>query len=165
MLSVNEPKTYQQWMGCLEYLSKKNVSDEFVDSLSKGVCPGIERVMVPFLERVQDTVNEMLNRYTRNCTRSLKESLEECDFSNVETILYRNYKAMERCRFYLNIRFIPETFAGELDRRTVSEINRYWKELRIALERAVEESGDSNVYDIIYYTNRLISKDRCNGQL
>ncbi len=163
MLRLDEPKTYQQWMECLDYLSKRNVTDEYIEGLRKGVCPGIDKVMIQFLERVQDTVNLMLNRYTKNCTRLLNESLEQHDYSNIEVILYRNYKSMKRCRFYLNIRFIPETYVKELDQRTVSEINRFWNELVAALETMAEESGESNVYDIIYYTNRMIRKDRGNG--
>lgn len=165
MLGLKKPKTYQQWIGCLEYLKEKNVSDEFLDSLRGAVCPGVENVMESFLERIQKTVNVMLNRCTRNCTRLLKDSMEEHDFSNVEVMLYRNYRAMQKCRFYLNISFIPEKFVEELDRRTVTEIKRYWRELRIALEESAEESGDSSIYDIIYYMNKLMNKEGYNGEL
>lgn len=45
MVNTNELRTYQQWIGCLDYLSKKKVTDEFIDNLKYGLCPGIEMVM------------------------------------------------------------------------------------------------------------------------
>lgn len=155
MLDFIIPKTYQQWLECFDNLSKKAVADSYICSLKEGTCPGIECVMSPFLERAQDTVNRMLNRSARNCTRLINESLEEGDFSNIETILYRNYKEMMRCRFYLNIGFLPKKFVYELDQNTVSEINRYWEELKKLFEDLADETGDPNVYDILYYINRL----------
>lgn len=160
MLDFIVPKTYQQWLECFENLSKKAVADSYICSLKEGICPGIERVMVPFLERAQDTVNHMMNRTAKGCTRLINESLEEGDFSNMETILYRYYKEMMRCRFYLNIGFLPPQFVHELDQNTVSEINRYWEELKKSFEDLADETGDSNVYDILYYMNRLIGTGR-----
>ena len=163
MVNVDELRTYQQWIGCLEHLSNKKVTDEFVEKLQYGRCPGIETVMPQFLERVQDTVNQMLNRSTRTCTTLLNESLEDGDFSNVESIMYRCFRDIKRCRFYLNIQFIPEAFVCELDEKTVSETNRYWKEVNKALTQLAEETGNEDVYDLLYYLNRLIKKDRRNG--
>ena len=163
MFNVDELRTYQQWIGCLEHLSNKKVTDEFVEKLQYGRCPGIETVMPQFLERVQDTVNQMLNRSTRTCTTLLNESLEDGDFSNVESIMYRSFRDIKRCRFYLNIQFIPESFVFELDKKTVSETNRYWKEVNRALTQLAEETGNEDVYDLLYYLNRLIKKDRRNG--
>lgn len=163
MVNVNELRTYQQWIGCLEHLSKKKVTDEFIENLQYGLCPGIEMVMPQFLERVQDTVNQMMNRSTRICTALLNESLEDGDFSNVESIMNRCFRDINQCRFYLNIKFIPESFVYELDEKTVSETNRYWKEVNKALTRLAEETGNEDVYDLLYYLNRLIKKDRRNG--
>lgn len=163
MVNTNELRTYQQWIGCLDYLSKKKVTDEFIDKLKYGLCPGIEMVMPHFLERVQDTVNQMMDRSTRICTALLNESLEDGDFSNVEANLYRCYRDIKRCRFYLNIKFIPESFVIELDEKTVSETNRYWKEVHKVLTQLAEETGNEEIYDLLYYMNRLIKKDRRNG--
>jgi len=163
MVNTNELRTYQQWIGCLDYLSKKKVTDEFIDNLKYGLCPGIEMVMPHFLERVQDTVNQMMNRSTRICTALLNESLEDGDFSNVESNLYRCYRDIKHCRFYLNIKFIPESFVIELDEKTVSETNRYWKEVHKVLTQLAEETGNEEIYDLLYYMNRLIKKDRRNG--
>lgn len=163
MGNVNELKTYQQWIGCLDYLGKRKVTDEFIDNLKYGLCPGIEMVMPQFLERVQDTVNQMMNRSTRTCTTLLNESLEEGDFSNMESVLYRCFKDIKRCRFYLNINFIPRDFAVELDTNTVSETNRYWKEVHKALTLLAEETGNEEAYDLLYFLNRLMKKDRQNG--
>lgn len=159
MVDLTVPKTYQQWMECLAYLSEKSVSDSYICLLKDGICPGIERVMTPFLERVQDTVNVMLNKTTKSCTRMVNELLEEGDFSNIETILYRSYSEMQRCRFYINIAFIPQKFVCELDKKTVSETERYWRELKRFFAELADETGDSNMYDILYYINRMMSKD------
>lgn len=163
MINTNELRTYQQWIGCLDYLSKKKVTDEFINNLKYGLCPGIEMVMPHFLERVQDTVNQMMNRSTRTCTALLNESLEDGDFSNVESNLYRCYRDIKHCRFYLNIKFIPESFVIELDEKTVSETNRYWKQVYKVLTQLAEETGNEEIYDLLYYMNRLIKKDRRNG--
>lgn len=163
MMDENELKTYQQWIGCLERLSKKKVTDEFIANLQYGLCPGIEMVMPQFLERIQNTVNQMMNRSTRACTALLNESLEDGDFSNVESNLYRCFRDIKRCRFYLNINFIPKSFVHELDEKTVNETNRYWNELHKALTRLAEETGSEEVYDLLYYLNRLIKKDKKNG--
>lgn len=163
MLDSCEPKTYQQWMVCFENLSNNLISDEYVSGLRQGSCPGIERVMPQFLDRIQDTVNRMINRYTKSCTASLKGFLEEGDFSNIEIVLYRFFREMKRCRFYLNILFIPEDFVRELDKKTVSEINRYWLGLRRTLEEIADESGNECVYDTICYIKRLMNKDKSNG--
>lgn len=160
MLDLIVPGTYQQWLECFEKLSEKPVADSYICSLKEGTCPGIERVMVPFLERAQDTVNRMLNRSARCCTRLVNEALEDGDFSNMETVLYRNYKEMMRCRFYLNIGFLPQKLLHELDQNTVSEIDRYWEGLKKNFEDLADETGDSNIYDILYYINRLISTGR-----
>lgn len=165
MIKTEEPKNYQQWMECLEYLSRKPVSDEFVSKLKGGSCPGIESVMPQFLERIQGTVNHMLNRCSKTCTASLSDFLEEGDFSNMEQVLYRSYRDMKRCRFYLNIGFIPQVYVQELDEKTVSEIRRYWRELGRAMEDLAEESGSEYVYDTLYWIRRLINKDMRNGQL
>lgn len=163
MVNTNELRTYQQWIDCLDYLSKKKVTDEFIDNLKCGLCPGIEMVMPHFLERVQDTVNQMMNRSTRICTALLNESLEDGDFSNVESNLYRCYRDIKHCRFYLNIKFIPKSFVIELDEKTVSETNRYWKKVHKVLTQLAEETGNEEIYDLLYYINRLIKKDRRNG--
>ena len=88
MIETDELRTYQQWIKCLEYLSTKTVSDEFIENLKNKVCPGIKNVMPQFLERVQATVNKMINKSTKNCTTLLNEALEEGDFSNIESYLY-----------------------------------------------------------------------------
>lgn len=163
MASVNELRTYQQWINCLDYLSKKKVTDEFIDNLQYGLCPGIEMVMPQFLERVQNTVNQMMNRSTRTCTILLNESLEDGDFSNMESNLYRCFREIKRCRFYLKINFIPKPDVAELDKKTVSEMNRYWNEVYKILTKLAEETGNEGVYDLLYYLNRLIKKDRQNG--
>ncbi|MZL32933.1 hypothetical protein [Blautia wexlerae] len=141
------------------------MSDEFIENLKNKVCPGIKNVMPQFLERVQATVNKMINKSTKNCTTLLNEALEEGDFSNIESYLYRCHREMKRCRFYLNIQFLPESFTCTLDEKTVSEINRYWKEIRGFLVQLAEESGSEDVYDLLYYVNRLIKKDKKNGEL
>ena len=123
------------------------------------------QVMAGFLDRLQDTVNSMLQRAVTRCTRSLNTCLEEGDLSNLELLLGRSHREMQRCRFYLRIRFLPPDFVRELDRQTLSETGRFWAELRGALADMAEETGNSDIYDILYYVDRLIKKDRQNGQL
>ena len=159
------PVTYREWMVCFVYMRSRPVTDAFLDRLGQGSCPGVEQVMTGFLERLQDTVNSMLQRAVTHCTRSLNTCLEEGDYSNLETILGRSRREMQRCRFYLRIRFLPPDFVRELDRQTLSETGRFWTELRGALADMAEETGNSDIYDILYYVDRLIKKDRQNGQL
>lgn len=123
----------------------------------------MDHVNPQFLERLQDTVNHMLNRSAKSCTKLLNESLEEGDLSNVEIVLKRHYKEMMRCRFYLNIPFIPEEYVDKLDKRTVSEIGRYWNTMRTYLIDLTDETGNSDLYDMVYYMNRLVTKDRWNN--
>lgn len=162
---MNVPRSYEEWMACLTYLSQNPVSDEFISKLKQGTCPGIEQVMPQFLERIQDTVNQMVRRCTRNCTKRLNEALEEGDFSNLEAVFYRSCKEMKRCRFFLHICFIPNTFVQKLDECTVSEMHRYFAWIKKSLEELADDSGNSDMYDVLYYLNRLINKDRHNGKL
>ena len=159
------PATYREWMVCFVYMRSRPVTDAFLDRLGQGSCPGVEQVMTGFLERLQDTVNSMLQRAVTHCTRSLNTCLEEGDYSNLETILGRSRREMQRCRFYREISFLPRDFVRELDRQTLSEMNRFWSELQKALTGMAEETGSSDLYDILYYVDRLIKKDRQNGQL
>lgn len=156
----NTPNSYRQWMECFEYLSCKTVTEEYIESLKVGTCPGIDHVINPFLERLGDTVNNMLNRCTKNCTKLLNEYLEDGDFSNLEVVLRRADKDLEKCRFYLNISFIPKTYVDELDKNTASEIKRYWKTMKEFFEEISEEAGSSELYDMVYYMNRLVAKDK-----
>lgn len=159
------PATYREWMVCFTFLRSRPVTDDFLDRLEQGSCPGVEQVMAGFLDRLQDTVNSMLQRAVTRCTRSLNTCLEEGDLSNLELLLGRSHREMQRCRFYLRIRFLPPDFVRELDRQTLSETGRFWTELRGALADMAEETGNSDIYDILYYVDRLIKKDRQNGQL
>ena len=159
------PATYREWMVCFTFLRSRPVTDDFLDRLEQGSCPGVEQVMAGFLDRLQDTVNSMLQRAVTRCTRSLNTCLEEGDLSNLELLLGRSHREMLRCRFYLRIRFLPPDFVRELDRQTLSETGRFWTELRGALADMAEETGNSDIYDILYYVDRLIKKDRQNGQL
>lgn len=159
-IGMTIPNTYQQWISCFEFLSKRTVSDEYIEMLKAGSCPGINNVIAQFLARLQETVNNMLNRSTRSCTKLLNESLEEGDFSNIEVILRRHYKEMMRCRFYLNISFIPDEYVSELDNTTVSEIRRYWKTMKKYFVDLTEETGNSDLYDMVYFIDRLVTKDK-----
>lgn len=162
---VTTPKTYQEWMSCFEYLSNRIPSDKDISLIYEGICPGVETVQVQFMERLNETVNNMLNLSTKNCTRLLNEALEEGDLSNIETILRRGYKDIQRCRFYRSVEFIPIEYVKELDSKTVSEINRYWNLMKRFFCDLVDETNNSDLDDMVYYVNRLIVRDKRNGKL
>lgn len=162
---VTTPKTYQEWMSCFEFLSNRIPSDKDLSLICEGKCPGIENVQVQFLERMNETVNNMLNRSTKNCTRLLNDSLENGDLSNIETILRRGYKDIQRCRFYRNVSFIPVEYVEELDTKTVSEIDRYWKLMKKFFCDLVDETNNPDLDDMVYYINRLIIRDKRDGKL
>ena len=157
---MREPKTYQEWLACFDTLSKKSVSEEEIDGLKYGVCPGIESVYIQFFDRVQDTVNAIIKRVTKNCTRRVNECLEEGDFSNIEVILRRYYKELLNCRFYIHISFIEKSDVLLLDKVTISEINRYWQNMKHFFEVLSDETNNADLYDMVYFINRLVIKEK-----
>ncbi len=149
------PQTYQQWLECFEMLSTGPVSGEYVESLKHGSCPGIEKMTAKFDERLQETVNRMMNRATKHCTRSLNEALEEGDFSYIEVILRRCRREIEHCRFYRELPFLQAEFRDRLDMQVVKETNRYWDRLKGYLAKLIEETESAELYDLLYYIKRL----------
>lgn len=160
--NMREPKTYQEWIICFDTLSKKSVTVEEIENLKNGVCPGIESVYTQFFERVQDTVNAMIKRVTKNCTRRVNECLEEGDFSNIEVLLIRSYRELLNCRFYIYIPFIEKSDARLLDKATISEVGRYWQTMKKFFEELLDETNSADIYDMVYFINRLVTKEKAN---
>lgn len=149
------PQNYQQWLDCFELLCKKTVSAGYIEAFEEGSCPGIDHLTASFQERVQATVNQMLKRSTKLCTRYLNQALEEGDFSELDVLLRRQRRNMNNCRFYRHILFLPGGFQEALDAQVSREIERYWSEVKKYLSQLVEETGSADLYDTIYYIKRL----------
>lgn len=149
------PQSYQQWLECFEILGTHPVSKDYMDTLKYGSCPGIENMTAKFHERLLETVNRMMNRATKHCTKRLNEALEDGDFSYIEVIMRRCRRDIDNCRFYRNIPFLQSEFRDELDIQVVKETKRYWDRLKGYLAELIEETESSELYDILYYIKRL----------
>lgn len=152
---LTTPETYGDWLKCFEILASGSVSQHFLDMIECGICPEYEHLEERFLERLQYTVKEMLTRSVKRCNKNLNELLEDGDFSSMEVFLRRSYTEMDRCRFYRKITFLKGEFLNELDLQVVAEKTRYWSELKQYLTDIAEESGNSELYDTVYYMKRL----------
>jgi len=159
---LREPKTYKEWIECLAILSERTTTTKEIEILKYGSCPGIESVYNQFFERVQETVNIMLNRIIKNCTRCVNECLAEDDYSNIEVILIRFYKELLSCRFYIHISFLENKDVQMLDEATISEIDRYWQTIKKYFADLSDETNSSELYDMVYFINRLVTKEKAN---
>lgn len=150
------PQTYDQWLSFFSVLNKTSVPSEYICSLNRGICPGIEQVSAEFHKRIQDTVNLMLKRITKQCSNAINTFLEEGDFDNFEVIVRRYRRELGKCRFYLYINFLAHDFVQELDSQVTKEIQRYWFEWYRYLTEVIEETEKSEIYDMVYYLKKII---------
>lgn len=150
------PQTYEQWLKLFSILSSTTVSIDNIYNLNQGRCPGVEQVAPEFHKRVQDTVNRMLKRMTKQCTGAINTVLEEGDFVNFDVIIRRYRREMKKCRFYLYINFLQSEYVQELDDQVTKETQRYWKELYRYLMTVVEETENSEIYDMVYCLKKIV---------
>lgn len=149
------PQNYEQWLEIFTLLGSTPVSMEKINDLQYASCPGVERVYLEFCKKLQDTVNEMLKRITRKCTSAVNLALNEGQFDDFEIIVRRCQREMKTCRFYNQITFLEHDYIEELDRQVVSEMKRYWKEMRKYLMDLLDESDNTGLYDMVYYLKRI----------
>ena len=85
--------------------------------------------------------------------KTLNEALEDGDFSNIEYILRRNYKELQKCRFFLEISFIPTEYVDITD--------VYEKKIQMLLCHESQEKW-LREHDNVDYTNecRIMSEFR-----
>lgn len=150
----------------MEKLSKQSMTVEEIENLKYGICPGLKSVYTRFFEYVQDTVNAMMKRVVKNCTRCVNECLEEGDFSNVQVILARASLELQKCRFYTHISFLEQSDVLALDRETRAEIIRYWQTMKNFFVNLSDENENTDLFDMVYFINRLLIEEKMNyGEL
>lgn len=147
------PQTYQGWMDCFARLEEHPWDKETLELVRRGSYMG--KPSEQFLARLSDTVSRMLSGCTRRFLRDLDNALADNEPDMVPLLAARLRRAIRGCLFYRELAFLDRSYVRTLDAGFSGQLNSFWKDLLRQLFRAVRESGDPRLEDVVTQLRRM----------
>ena len=149
------PERYADWLGVLETLRQRDLTEEECALLACGCCTDLESAL-PYLEQqLIETVNRML----KNCIRSFRRDAAEAEmYSDTDALLsaFRRFaQKLDRCAFFTELSFLPQGFRSELFDSLKTEAGKYWNCLTANLAREAVENNQPALEDLLYMIRRI----------
>lgn len=149
------PSSYPEWLAFLQLLEDGRLPEYGPEELTDGICPGIGAVLPSFAGRLEQTADTMVKRIAARGVRCLNEAMENRDFSMTEITLRRLEREWAWSRYFRFLRFLPEELREELDLAVLREQQRFRRELLQWLADAADETGDPELFDLLYAVRRM----------
>ena len=134
------PRTYQQWLDCLDHLRSGREERAVLLLLADGTMPLMnERVLDAFLKRTDETVRAMMQRRTNQFLLRLDQLLEDGDWDGAELLARRFQAVFEECFFFESLRFLPEPERNHLSDGYRAQLKSFWARL---IDGMLQEAQD-----------------------
>lgn len=149
------PRTYAQWMDCMETLRRQAVPAEQLRLLTQGVLPEGEELVLRLEPRLTEAVNAMLNRAARHLTVRLNQCLEWGEAEEIPRALRRFRREAGACLFFRQLSFLPADYRQALEDALRREAQRCWDQVVEPLRRQCAQTPDARWEGLLYPLRRV----------
>lgn len=152
---ASPPTTYQEWLECFGYIKLHPEKNATLRSLRNGTicCEG--RSLDLFLQRLDNLIQETLNRRISGFMNRVNELLEDSDLDGVEVQAIRFCNGMKDVFFFESLQGIPGNFCMQFSQGYEEQLEVFWKRFVNEFRFQAEQSTDSQMEDLAYRLARL----------
>ncbi len=149
------PRSYAQWMDCMETLRRRTVPAEQLRLLALGALPEGEAMALRLEPRLTEAVNAMLNRAARHLTARLNQCLEWGEAEEIPRALRRFRRETEACLFFRELSFLPADYRRALEDSFRQEAQRCWDQVVEPLRLRCAQTPDARWEDLLHPLKRI----------
>ena len=150
------PRTYQQWLDCLDVLCSGREERAVLRLLPEGTMPLMNgRVLDAFLQRTDETVRAMLQRRTDQFLIRLDMLLEDGDLDGAELLARRFQAVFEECFFCESLLFLPEPERNRLSEGYRAQLRSFWSRLIDGMLREAQDPFSASLEELAIQIRRM----------
>ena len=114
--SLPPPSTYQDWLDCFEFMKSNKIDQDIFSRVTAGTFDYEEKMKPGFQQHLLETVNFMLNKYSKRFSRNLNELVEFNEIADLPLLFQELKRDINYCLFFNDLDFLGEDFKNELRR-------------------------------------------------
>ena len=149
------PTTYQEWLDCFSYVKAHPADYIELRRLRGGRLACDPYILDKFLQRLDETVGEVLNRGISAFLSRVGEAFEEGDFDGAEILASRFWKMAAESFFFEDLDCISPEQRETLRSGYLRQLGQFWEQFLAHLEREAEESRQDALDELVFRLRRL----------
>lgn len=154
--AVSPPSSYQDWLDCFERMRKDPFSAvQDFEAAAAGTFQGTPAMTAALERQLIDTVNALLDRYTRRFIRHLNGCLADGAYEQLDLYFRRLRNDVRRVLFFRSLSFLPEDFRTELYGGVKKQMEDFWQETVGFLRQQSLEAVLSELEDALLVIRRI----------
>lgn len=151
------PTTYQEWLDCFAYVKVHPNDNIGFSLLRKGTLRCDSYILDAFLQRMDETVGDVLNKRISNFLSQVSELFEEGDFEGVEMLATRFWASTSECFFFENLDCISSRQKMQFRDGYLRQLKCFWANFIRELEKDADEYRNIILEDLFFQLSRLSS--------
>lgn len=155
LVGYEVPRTYQEWLECFSYLKLHPEDYAYLRRLRGGTLMCNPSILNMFLQRLDDTVGEILNHAISTFLSRVDEAFEESDFDAVEILAIRFWKRVSECFFFESVKCIPGEHKRQFREGYQEQLNMFWRHFLEMLAYESEQSDNQALDELAFQLRRI----------
>ena len=152
---LSPPTDYNSWLEYLDSLESGYSYDGFEEVLVKSSCPEYRGIKSYLHQRIEKTVNAIINSCIKDLHRNVTKYVEGNEISGMHILFKRFAKRIEKCMFFCYIPFLDGDYKKELFEAAKSETYKFWNAMLASVKADVLNNNNTLLEEELFLIERI----------